>query len=108
MTEYRYLTKHLAAYAEKRLTHSEKGSKKQYVCPFCGSGTGEKKTGAFTVYETDDRFFCFKCRKGGDIFDLVRKVEGLNTEKEAAEWLTKNFLSEAEPEQNKLCDYLKN
>ena len=57
-------------YAMQHLTKS-KGN--QYVCPFCGSGTGENGTGAFTLY--DDGFHCFSCKKSGDVLDLIGCME---------------------------------
>ena len=44
--------------------------KDQYVCPFCGSGTGPNGTGAFTYYPETQTYNCFKCSENGDIFTL--------------------------------------
>ena len=60
-------------YAEEMLTKSK--SKNQYECIFCGSGTGSNGTGALTIYENS--FYCFSCRKSGDIFDLIQQAEGI-------------------------------
>ena len=60
-------------YAEEILTKSK--GKDQYECIFCGSGTGPNGTGALTVYENS--FYCFSCRKSGDIFDLIQQAEGI-------------------------------
>ena len=60
-------------YAEEMLTKSK--SKNQYECIFCGSGTGSNGTGALTIYE--NHFYCFSCRKSGDIFDLIQQAEGI-------------------------------
>lgn len=56
----------------------------KYVCPICGSGTGNngKFTGAFEVKKDSERWTCYACHGGmekdtGDIFDLVRILEGL-------------------------------
>ena len=68
------LKEHIKDYAEGMLTKSR--GKNQYVCPFCASGTGVNGTGAFTVYE--NHFYCFSCQKNGDIFDLVKQVEGID------------------------------
>ncbi len=49
-----------------------------YVCPFCGSGTGPKGTGAFGIVpENQTKFNCFSCNKTGDLFDLIGQVEGI-------------------------------
>ena len=44
-----------------------------YVCPLCGSGEGEHATGAFSIKGT--KWKCFSCNEGGDIFDLIGKIE---------------------------------
>ena len=68
----------LPEYAEAVLTRSKgKTGKTQYICPFCGSGTGAKATGAFTVYPETSRYKCFSCGNSGDIFDLAAHTEGL-------------------------------
>lgn len=67
----------LPEYANENLTRSK--GKNQYNCPFCGSGTGRKGTGAFTVYTDDNRFKCFACGASGDIFDLAARVEGVSS-----------------------------
>jgi len=48
------------------VTHKSKGG--LYLCPICGSGTGAHKTGAFSI--KGERWTCFSCEKGGDVFDL--------------------------------------
>ena len=49
-----------------------------WVCPLCGSGTGPKRTGGFSIRKDRDgvdRWRCFKCNKSGDIFDLIGEIE---------------------------------
>lgn len=65
----------LPEYAAAVLTRSK--GKDQYNCPFCGSGTGAKATGAFTVYPETSRYKCFSCGISGDIFDLAAHIERL-------------------------------
>ena len=65
----------LPEYAAAVLTRSK--GKDQYNCPFCGSGTGAKATGAFTVYPETSRYKCFSCGNSGDIFDLAAHIERL-------------------------------
>ena len=63
----------LREYVESITTKSKGGA---YVCPICGSGKGEHRTGAFSVDpKNPTRWKCFKCGKGGDIFDLIGEVE---------------------------------
>lgn len=71
------IKRHLSDYAESYLTRSK--GRNQYNCPFCGSGTGAKGTGAFTVYPENNRYKCFSCGTSGDIFDLAAQVEGTRT-----------------------------
>ena len=71
------IKKHLPDYAQACLAKSK--SKNQYNCPFCGSGTGPKGTGAFTIYPEDNRYKCFACGVSGDIFDLAMQIEGADS-----------------------------
>lgn len=41
-----------------------------YVCPVCGSGSGQHKTGAVRYYQDTQRWYCHKCGASGDIFTL--------------------------------------
>lgn len=45
--------------------------KSGYICPNCGSGEGEHGTGAVKYYEDENRWYCHRCGKGGDIIDLI-------------------------------------
>ena len=47
----------------------------QYICPFCGSGTGNHATGALSLYETNT-WHCFSCDRSGDVIDLYRQDTG--------------------------------
>lgn len=62
----------LQEYVE-RITQPSRGAN-MYVCPLCGSGTGKKGTGAFSI--DGERWKCFVCGKGGDLYDLIGKIEG--------------------------------
>lgn len=42
-----------------------------YVCPLCGSGNGPKGTAAFSIQDNGERWKCFSCGQGGDLFDLI-------------------------------------
>ena len=68
------LKEHLKEYVES-ITERSQGAN-MYVCPLCGSGGGEHKTGAFSI-KGGTRWKCFSCNEGGDIFDLIGKVEGI-------------------------------
>lgn len=62
----------LREYVEMVTTKS-KGE--QYNCPICNSGTGKHKTGAFSITPDGERWKCFACDKGGDIFNLIGLLE---------------------------------
>ena len=64
---------YLRSYVES-ITPKSKGAN-MFVCPLCGSGSGAHGTGAFSVKGTSWK--CFSCGEGGDIFDLIGKVENL-------------------------------
>ena len=69
---------YLRNYVESN-TQKSKG-KNMYVCPLCGSGTGKNKTGAFNVKA--ESWHCHSCGEGGDIFDLVGKLENITEHSE--------------------------
>ena len=68
--------RHLLDYVNEITTKS--GSKDQYICPICGSGTGKNHTGAFTVYPKTDSYYCFACQTSGDIFSLYGAVNNIS------------------------------
>lgn len=75
--------RNLRSYVES-ITQKSKGG--LFICPLCGSGTGRNKTGAFSIL--GERWTCFSCNEGGDLFDLIGKHEGLDfkeSERRAAE-----------------------
>lgn len=51
--------------------HLDVKGRNKYVCPKCGSGSGPNKTAAFTVYAQENRWCCYSCNNGGDVFDLA-------------------------------------
>lgn len=69
---------YLVSYVETLTDHSTKGSRKAYVCPLCGSGTGRNKTGAFTITKDGLSWKCFACDKGGDTLDLIGYLEDID------------------------------
>ena len=76
---------HIREYAD---AHLERKGRDAYVCPSCGSGTGPKRTAAFHL--KDERFKCFSCGIGGDVFDLAGIVNGTEDKREqvraVADW----------------------
>ncbi len=60
-----------------RITEPSRGN--QWVCPLCHSGTGKKGTGAFTITADGEKWKCFVCGEGGDLLDLIGKVEKLDS-----------------------------
>ena len=41
-----------------------------YICPKCGSGSGQHKTGAVKYYPDTQRWYCHRCRTLGNIFTI--------------------------------------
>lgn len=75
--------KERACLEDYAMSHLERGrSAHTFICPKCGSGTGPNKTAALTI--KDDKFKCFACGIGGDVFDLAAAVEGIDEGDHAA------------------------
>lgn len=75
MAELNELKPNLRNYAESITQRSGSGL---YICPLCGSGTGAKHTGAFSISANGERWKCFSCNAGGDIFDLCAAYENIS------------------------------
>ena len=58
---------------EPFLTKAPQGN---YICPFCGSGTHESKTGALAYYPKTNTWYCHACKESGDVIDLFRQTTG--------------------------------
>lgn len=71
---------HLRDYVESVTPRSPKGGRFAYVCPLCGSGTGPNGTGAFMLDPSKDctTWHCFSCDSGGDLFDLIGLMDGID------------------------------
>lgn len=59
-----------------RITEPSKG-RNMFVCPLCGSGRGQHKTGAFGIYDNGIKWKCQACEKGGDVLDLIGEYENI-------------------------------
>lgn len=74
----------LKVYAESHLERM----KGRYICPSCGSGTGPKKSPAFSI--KGDGWKCFSCHGSGDVFDLAGIIHHTEDKREqlriVAEW----------------------
>lgn len=64
----------LKEYADRTLEKSKNGF---YTCPFCGSGKRNNGTGALSINNTGERWKCFSCNRGGDIFALIGELKGV-------------------------------
>lgn len=78
---------YLKQYVES-VTEKSQGADK-YICPLCGSGKGKNKTGAFSI--TEQSWKCFSCDEGGDIFDLIGKLEHISDYKDQQQWVAERF-----------------
>lgn len=61
----------------------------KYVCPLCGSGEHEKRSGALSIDPDGVHGHCFSCGFHGDIFDLVAKRDGLTLSEATRELIAK-------------------
>ena len=76
MNENNEVKKYLINYVHEITTKSK--GRNQYICPICGSGTGNNHTGAFTFYPENNTYYCFSCENSGDIFSLYAKINHLD------------------------------
>ncbi|MDY3846094.1 MAG: DNA primase [Eubacteriales bacterium] len=65
------------------VTLKRTGSNLSGLCPF-----HSEKTPSFTVYPSDNSFYCFGCGVGGNAITFVKKIENLDFE-DAVEFLAK-------------------
>lgn len=57
-------------------------------CPFSDH---LETTGSFKIFPETNSFYCFGCCRGGDMITLVKLFFNFSSNKEAAEYLSKNF-----------------
>ena len=77
----------LKDFAKEYLTKTDPQGR--HVCPFCGSGTHENKTSAFSIKGNTWR--CFSCGEHGDIFDLAKKIIGITDTQQAFSWVFDHY-----------------
>lgn len=77
----------LKDFAKEYLTKTDPQGR--HVCPFCGSGTHENKTSAFSIKGNTWR--CFSCGEHGDIFDLAKKITGITDTQQAFSWVYDHY-----------------
>ena len=56
-----------------------------YICPICHSGKGPNGTPAFSIQPNVERWKCFSCGNGGDVFTLAGAVSGTDDVMEQAD-----------------------
>lgn len=49
-----------------------------YICPSCGSGSRQHKTGAVKYYPDTQRWHCHRCKTLGDIFTIYELEHGVD------------------------------
>ena len=57
-------------------TFLERSRRSMYICPYCGSGRGQHKTGALKYYADTKFWRCHACGAHGDVIELYQKVKG--------------------------------
>ena len=77
----------LKDFAKEYLTKTDPQGR--HVCPFCGSGTHENKTSAFSIKGNTWR--CFSCGEHGDIYDLAKKIIGITDTQQAFSWVFDHY-----------------
>lgn len=72
--------------AEPCTNYIKKAPKGNYICPFCGSGTGPDKSGALEYYRESNKVSCFaNCKEPGqkaksyDVIDLYKVTHEVDT-----------------------------
>ena len=93
------LRPYLRDYTEQ-ITKKSKG-RNMYVCPLCHSGTGTHKTGAFSIEDNGEKWKCFSCGKGGDLFDLIGYYENISDPLEQLNYAADKYRM-PEPQKRKL------
>ncbi len=73
----------LASLVSEFATLTKSGSRLKGLCPLPGHA---EKTPSFTVSEDLGLYYCYGCRRGGDVFSFVSEMKSLNF-KEALEFL---------------------
>ncbi len=69
----------LGHYGSVRLRNGGKAGELVGECPLPGHAkSGTQPGGAFTVTPDKQVYHCFKCGIGGDVFDLVKRIEGFS------------------------------
>lgn len=82
-------------YAERFL---EPRGNNRYVCPCCDSGNGPNHTAAMYINGANgDRWHCFSCNHGGDVFDLAAAHLGTNHKQLVLEELARLVGYDLEP-----------
>lgn len=89
---------YLLDYVNEITESSRNGSKNQYICPLCSSGTGSHRSGAFTVYPETNSYHCFACGANGDIFNLYGEINNITDFKTIADELKAKYnISSSQP-----------
>lgn len=81
MDDREQLKTYLEDFAREYLVPSRKAGKNMYCCPLCNSGTGRNRTGALSIFRDaagSPRWKCHACGVGGDIFNLISAVKGID------------------------------
>ena len=64
---------------------TQKGRSNKYICPLCGSGTGNNNHFTPALSVNGVMWHCFSCNEGGEIFTLIAKQHNLDVHKNFVE-----------------------
>lgn len=65
-----------------------------YICPFCGSGTHKKASGAVKIYDNTNTWYCHKCGENGDVIALYMKLKNVDFTTAIRELSNENYVSD--------------
>lgn len=92
-TARKELKARLTDYVNMITKPDRKAGRNMYKCPLCGSGNhnSPNSDGAFSITQDGEKWHCFSCGQGGDIFDLIGKYAGIEEHNEQFKFAAELF-----------------
>lgn len=76
MDDIQELRPYMADYLQRLGVDTTKAKRGNTICPVCGGG---RNTGCFHLYDGNGKVNCFSCGFNGDIVDLYKAINGVDT-----------------------------